>query len=195
MMMPAEGERYTVRRKFLKLLGGAFHVYGPDGQLVAYCRQKALRLREDMRLYKDESRDEELLVISARQAIDFSASYDVSMPTGERIGVLKRKGFKSSFYKDAWVICDENEQEIATLEEQGKVTPLLRRLNELVALIFPQRYHMVSDAGEQVAAFRQHFNPFIFRLGVAVHSRDPRFDDLLILSAASVIAAIEGRQS
>ena len=44
---------------------------------------------------------------------------------------------------------------------------------------------------------RQHFNPFVFRLGVSVADQadDAGMDDLFILAMGCVIAAIEGRQS
>ncbi len=50
-------DRYLVRKKLLKLLGGAFHIYGPGGELVLYSRLKAFKLKEDIGLksiLKDE---------------------------------------------------------------------------------------------------------------------------------------------
>ena len=87
---------YLIRRKFFRLLGAAFHVYDPDGGLVFYSKQKAFKLREDIRLYSDESMTTEVLTIQARQIVDFSAAYDVvETATGTKLGALKRKGWKS----------------------------------------------------------------------------------------------------
>ena len=42
---------YLLRRQFLKIFGAAFHIYGPNGDLMFYSKQKAFRLKEDIRLY------------------------------------------------------------------------------------------------------------------------------------------------
>ena len=65
------GESYTIRRKVLKVLGAAFHIYDPQGGVVGYCKQKAFKLKEDIRIFTDESRSQEWLVIKARKMLDF----------------------------------------------------------------------------------------------------------------------------
>ena len=60
----------------------------------------------------------------------------------------------------------------------------------------PQRFEVFRESdGAHVATLRQHFNLFIYRLGVAVHQDDEMLDDLMLLGATCLIAAIEGRQS
>ena len=46
-----EVDSYTIRRKFFKFFGASFQVFGPDGDLVAFCKQKAFKLREDIRVF------------------------------------------------------------------------------------------------------------------------------------------------
>ena len=87
------------------------------GQLVLYSEQKAFKLREDIRLYSDETKAEELITISARSIIDFSAAYDVvDATTGERVGALRRKGL-SSILRDEWLILDVDEIELGRINE------------------------------------------------------------------------------
>src|SRR4051812_21912356 len=89
--------QYMVRRKVLKILGGAFHIYDPSGtQILGYSKMKAFKLKEDIRLYTGEDMSQEILTIQARQIIDFGASYDVVDPVQQvKIGALRRKGLKS----------------------------------------------------------------------------------------------------
>lgn len=188
------GERYTIRRKVLKIFGAAFHVYDPQGALVAYCKQKAFKLREDIRLFTDESMNQPLLVIKARSMMDFSTVYDVTTPQGQVMGSLRRKGLKSTFVRDTWLVFDRQGQEIAKLQELGSIVPVLRRFVDYVSLFFPQKYDLTAANGTRIAHFRQHFNPFVYRLGVSVVADDAQLDDLVILAAGSLIAAIEGRQ-
>ena len=49
-----ELDRYTIRRKFLKVLGASFQVFDPEGRQVAFCAQKAFKLKEDIRVVEDE---------------------------------------------------------------------------------------------------------------------------------------------
>ena len=190
------GELYTVRRKIFKIFGAAFHVYDATGALVGYCKQKAFKLKEDIRLYTDESCSTELLRLSARQVIDFGATYDVTTPSGQTAGSLRRKGLKSSFVRDEWVVFDDTGAQIATLREQGSIAPLVRRYVDNIAAFFPQRFEVVRERdGAHIATLRQHFNLFVYRLGVAVHEDDETLDDVMLLGAACLIAAIEGRQN
>src|SRR4030095_15649211 len=101
-------QTYLVRKKFWKLFGGSFFVYDANGALVLYSKMKAFKLKEDIRVCTDESLETEALSIQARSVLDFSGSYDVyDSATGERVGALRRKGLKSSFYKDEWVILNQ----------------------------------------------------------------------------------------
>lgn len=189
------GEHYTIRRKIFKLVGAAFHVYDASGNVVAYCKQKAFKLREDLQLFTDESQSTPLLRLQARQVIDFGATYDVSLPDGTMIGSLRRKGLKSSFVRDEWLVFDANEHEIAMAHELGGMAAFARRYIDYAAILLPQRYAVTrSSDGANLATFRQHFNPFVFRMSVAILMDDPDLDELILLAAACLVAAIEGRQ-
>jgi len=190
------GEIYTVRRKILKIFGAAFHVYDAQGALAGYCKQKAFKLKEDIRLFTDETCSTELLRLAARQVIDFGATYDVTTPDGQAIGSLRRKGLKSSFVRDEWLVFDEQGAQIAMIKEMGSVTPIIRRYVDNIAAFFPQRFEVTRGRdGAPIATIRQHFNLFVYRLGVAVHVDDEQLDELMLLGATCLIAAIEGRQN
>lgn len=188
------GERYTIRQKIFKVFGDSFEVFGEDGRLVGFCKQKFLRLREDIRLYTDRSCSTDLLAMKARSIMDFSTVYDVLPPGGGSLGSLRRKGLRS-MVRDEWAIFDVDGVQTGTIAEDSMGLALMRRLIPLADAFSPQRFHVADDAGRTVAIFRTHFNPFVYRLGITVLEEDDRFDDLLILAAAVLIAAIEGRQS
>lgn len=190
----ASGEQYTIRQKILKIFGAAFHITDAQGRLVGYCRQKAFRLREDLRLYTDESRSTELFSMRARSVLDFSTTYDVATPDGGVLGSIRRKGL-SSMMRDAWQVFDANSEPIAMLQEDSAGLALARRFVPLVAVFSPQRFDLVTSQGEPVAHFRTHFQPFVYRLGIKLHGEPPPLDLFLVLAMGCLIAAIEGRQS
>jgi uncharacterized protein YxjI len=189
------GESYTIRRKVLKIFGAAFHIYDPQGQVVGYCKQKAWKLKEDIRIYTDESCTAELLVINARSVIDFGATYDVTNPDGVALGSFRRKGLASWLFRDSWLLFDAQGREIANLKEDGSLLALARRWLEWVSLLAPEKFTLTRSDGTALARYRQHFNPFVYRLSVAVLADDPLIDDLMLLAGGCLITAIEGRQS
>jgi hypothetical protein len=190
----APGERYTVRRQVFKILGGGFDVYDASGVPVGYCRQRALRLKEDLRVFTDRSQQTELFRITARQVIDFGATYDVRLPSGDLIGSLRRKGMKS-IIRDEWLVLNPSGVQVATLLEDSGWLAFARRFIDLVSLISPQKFSLTTAGGAHVASFRQHFNPFVYRLGIGIHADDEVIDDLMVLAAGCLVAAIEGRQN
>lgn len=182
--------QFVIRRKILTLLGAKFHIYRPDGTLVGFCSQKAFKLKEDIRVYTDESMEEELLAIHARSVIDFSAAYDVTDTRKDvKAGTLQRRGLRSMF-RDQWMVLDENEQQVGSVQEDSTVMALLRRF---LSNLIPQTFHLTENTGRQLAEFRTHFNPFVHRMTVTVYPECP-VNPLLVLAGGILLVAIEGRQ-
>ena len=186
--------QYIIRKKVFKLLGAAFHVYDTAGNVVMYSKQKAFKLREDIRLYTGEDMQTELLTIQARQIMDFGAAYDVvESRSRAKVGALKRKGLKSML-RDEWVVMDAFDREIGLIQEDSTALALVRRFIDAAAMFLPQKFH-VEIGGQPVATFQQNMNPFVRKLTVDF-SLDPqgRLDRRLGLAAACLLSAIEGRQ-
>jgi uncharacterized protein YxjI len=192
---------YTVRTKVFKLFGNTFEVFDPDGNLILYVKQKAFRLKEDIRLYSDKSQSQELLTIRARQIVDWSAAYDVEDSTsGERVGALRRKGW-TSLLRDNWVIMDHLDNEIGTIVEKNAMLSVLRRVLEaLVINLVPQSYS-VRTGDVEVCSMKQNFNPFVtkihvqFQEGSMLRGIGPSLDRRLALAAAVLLCAVEGKQT
>ena len=136
----------------------------------------------------------ELLTIQARQIIDFGAAYDVvDARARAKVGALKRKRLKSML-RDEWVVMDAYDREIGLTQEDSTVLALVRRVVDAAAMFLPQKFQ-AEIGGQPVATFQQNMNPFVRRLTVDF-SMDPqgRFDRRLGIAAATLVAAIEGRQ-
>jgi len=189
MASPAAVE-YTIRRKVLTLMGAKFHVYDPAGNLIGFSKQKAFKLKEDIRVYRDESMEQEFLTIGARSIIDFAAAYDVTdARSGRRLGVLKRAGF-SSMLRDKWLVFDASETQVGTIEEDSMLLALIRRF---ATNLIPQSFTMKDNNGGEIAEFKTHFNPFVHRMTVSVRPNCP-LDQAVPLAAGILLVAIEGRQ-
>jgi uncharacterized protein YxjI len=183
--------QYLMKRQVLALTG-KIRLYSPDGELALYSQQKMFRLKEDIRVYDDEAMSLELLYIQARSIIDFGAAYDViDSLTNEKVGVLRRKGFRS-ILRDKWEILDAQDRPIGILWEDNPTRAMLRRL--LLGTLLPQDYDiLISDS--RVADLRQRFNLFRYEMDLDF-SMDiaHRLDRRLGLAAAILLGIVEGRQ-
>ena len=191
-----EADSYMVRQKVLKLLGEEFHIYSDDSmqQLIGYSKQKALKLKEEIRVYSDEQKSTELICIKARSIIDFGAGYDITdSQTGEAICSFKREGLKSIF-KDSWKVMDSSGNQIGTISEDNGLLALVRRFVPFADIFVPQEF--ILSAGENSVTFTQSggiWGTFVNKLYVKnIHSSglDPR----LVLAATMLLIAIEGKQ-
>ena len=185
---------YTLRKKVFKIFGDAFHIYDPDGEVVLYSKLKAFKLKEDIRLYTDDSMDEEVLKIRTTSIWDISGTYDVFDPiANETVGALRRKGMKS-ILKDEWVILDASGDELGLIKEDSTLKAIVRRVVDDIAFLMPQAFH-AEVGGQEVAVYKQNFNPFVKKIRIDFTSdRNNVLDPRLGLAAAVLLCAIEGKQ-
>ncbi len=183
--------QYLLKRQVFAL-AGKFRFFDPSGKLVLFSEQKMFKLREDIRVYADESKTQEVLTIKARQIIDFSAAYDVvDSATGQKVGALRRKGL-ASILRDEWEILDAGDLVIGKMFEDSMGLALLRRF---LSNLIPQNYDIAFGA-ERVADLKQNFNPFTYELNLDFSvDVNHRLDRRLGLAAGILLAAVEGRQS
>lgn len=183
---------FTIRRKVFSLLGAKFHIFDAQNRVVGFCQQKAFKLKEDIRIYSDETKSRELLRIGARAILDIAAAYDViDAGTDTKIGALQRRGWKS-MVRDTWSVLDESDREIGQIAEDSTAMALVRRLVPMANMI-PQTFNLRQNEGPPLATYRTHFNPFVYRLTVTVPPICP-VSPYLVLAGGVLIAAIEGRQ-
>ena len=183
--------QYLLKRQVFAL-AGKFRFYDPSGKLVLFSQQKMFKLLEDIRVYAHEEKTQEVLMIKARQIVDFSAAFDVvDSATGQKVGALRRKGL-ASILRDEWEVLDVGDNVIGKLFEDSMGLALVRRF--LTGLV-PQNYDMTIGT-DRVADLKQAFNPFAYQLAVDFSMDvNQRLDRRVGIAAAILLAAIEGRQS
>jgi uncharacterized protein YxjI len=187
-----EFPNYLLQRQAIALTG-KFRFYDPAGRLVMFSEQKMFRLREDIRVYADESKTQEVLSIKARQILDFSAAYDVvDTALNQKVGALRRRGLRS-ILRDEWEVLDADDNVIGKLFEDSVGLALLRRF--LLGSWLPQNYDItVGEA--RVADLKQRFNLLRYELDVDFRmDTSHRLDHRLGLAAGILLAAVEGKQS
>jgi hypothetical protein len=174
-------------------------VLGPDGasagEPLAFVRQKKLAIKEDIRFFADDSEQEELFRLKARQLLELRGRYDVTTPAEERIGVLE-KVFGRSLLRSTWRVLDAQEQEVALVQEKSIPVAILRRVidlvpyGELVPIVF--QFIILMD-GREVGELRRPLglrDRYILRLG-----GDPerRVDRRVAVALAVALDALQSR--
>ena len=183
---------YLLKRQAIALTG-KFRFYDPLGNLVMFSEQKMFRWKENIRVYADEEKTREVLSIKARQIMDFSAAYDVvDTEMNQKVGALRRKGFRSLF-RDEWEVLDENDNVKGLLFEDSMGLAMLRRL--VLGSWLPQNYD-ITFGTMRVADLKQNFNLFRYELNLDFSMDIARMLDRRIgIAAGILLAAVEGKQS
>ena len=182
--------QYMIREKFWKIFGNKFWFEDVDEKRYGFCEQKRFKLKEDIRIYVDESKSQEWLKIKQKQIVDAWGGYDImDSQSGEHIGTVRRK-FWASVLRTRWHLLDAAGNEIGMLIEDSMGYALARRI--LLGILLPKKFHIEIGGGGEFVTMRQMFNPFIKKLVVNIPSNHP-LDRRFIAGLAIVIAAIDGR--
>ena len=185
------GTQYTAKKAFFNFLGASFRIYGPDGNLQFYVKQKAFKLKEQITVFGDEAATKPMLSIKARSILDFAATYDVTeVATGEKVGAMKREGIRSATMRDKWTILGVDDNKIGEINEDSLLFALLRRF---LSNLIPETFH-VHVAGKEVGTIAQTFNPFILTYRVDFSQAGALLDPRLGVAMVVLLLAIEGRQ-
>src|SRR5579872_4770975 len=119
-------DRFIARQKIFTL-SPQFYFLDLDGNTLAFLRKKVFTLKDEIRVFTDETQSMELLHIKARKIIDWGTAFDVTDSINhQKVGVIKRQGWKSIIRKE-WIMMDANEQQIATVKEDSLLLATLRR--------------------------------------------------------------------
>jgi hypothetical protein len=178
---------YRVRRPFWSLLGRKYHVYAPDGSLVAFVKHPLLRLKEEFTIYTVESERDPLLVLRARKVIQWNVCHDVfDARTGEKTGTLRKRAWKS-ILRDTWDILDANDQSVGLMQEDGAA--LLRRFFPLLT-----SKHHIELGGSIVARIKQVFRFFVKEFTLDLSMAQGRIDTRFAVACAILALMAETRR-
>ncbi len=96
-----------IRFKLVALAPRMF-VTDASGNNVSFVSQKVMALKEDIQVFTDESRKQELYHINADRIVDFSAVYRFTDSTSNQpLGSIRSKGWRS-IWKATYEIVDAN---------------------------------------------------------------------------------------
>ena len=88
--------QYPIKLNFKKIaLARQAQLSDAHGESIAYVRQKLLKFKEELEVFRDKSRNEKLCTIKADRVIDFRAAYQFVSEADQVFGSIKREGLRS----------------------------------------------------------------------------------------------------
>lgn len=142
-------------------LSNDFVLKDANESTVAYVRQKMLKLVEEIQVYSNESRSEQIYTIRANKWLDFSASYAFTDKNGLEIGRIARKGW-ASLWKANYDIFDASQQNQLSVREENPWAKVFDTLlyevpivNLLTGYFFHPSYAVTRADGTKIVRLRK----------------------------------------
>lgn len=182
---------YKIRKKVVTI-GQKYWIEDQNQQLLGFCKQKILKLKEDIRVYTDESLTQELFCIKQQQILDAIGNFAVmDSATNTLLGSIKREWLSSVFTKDTWEIYSATNQLIGKIEETSMGRALARKYVSVGALIPEKMTLTLNDM--PVAEINQSFKIIGDIWEMKCIQVPPDFDRRVLLSAMLLMGLIERR--
>ena len=178
-----------VKQRFTFMIN-RYEVWAADAagnpiSMVGFAEQKRMALKEQVTLYTDDSKTSVLAGFKARSVIDLGATYDVTGPQGQPIGLF-RKDFAQSLLRSTWYVEQPGLPAIMG-QERNFAVALLRRFTDISFL----PYHFDFGANG-VPAFAVE-KKWGIRDKYVVTINNPNLDRRVIIAMAVGLDALQSR--
>ena len=108
---------YRIRKKVLALTG-QYWIENQAGNPLGYSKQKMLRLKEDIRIFTDETMTRELFQVRQQQILDIWGTFAViDSGSNALLGYVRRRALTSTFVADEWEIRDPANNLVGEIKE------------------------------------------------------------------------------
>jgi uncharacterized protein YxjI len=198
---PNEHDHFHLRQRFTAVVNRyEFTLPGGDGRPVCFVEQKRFTFKEDIRFFTDESKQQELMRLKARQRFDPRARYDVTDAAGGKIGEIQ-KVFTGSLLRSTYKLYGADGEELASAREKSLPVALFRRAVGFIPYVddvsdwLPIPYHFEFRRGDRVLGTHSREKLKVRDSYVIDMSGDPEhtIDRRLILAIAVGMDALQAR--
>jgi uncharacterized protein YxjI len=130
---PNEHDVFSIKQRFAAVIN-RYEIALAQTPDAPFCfvEQKRFKLKEDIRFYADDTKSEELWRIVARQRFDPAARYDVTTPSGEKLGEIQ-KVFGQSLLRSTYKIYAGTHE--VTVTERSLGVAIGRRLVDFIPYV------------------------------------------------------------
>lgn len=179
--------QYKIRKKVFAI-ANQYWIEDGQGSRLGYTKQKMLRIREDIRIFADESMTSELFRIHQEQILDAWGTFAiVDTATNVCIGKVRRN-IMSNILADEYFLLDPYGRQVGRVyEESGR--GLVRKFLPLGGLV-PEKVK-VEFMGQQVTEIKQQFKVIGDEWDVDCSRLPPQFDRRVLLAGMILMGMVE----
>lgn len=180
--------QYVIRKKVMTV-GNKYWIEDTAGRILGFCKQKILKLKEDIRVYTDESLSVELFRIQQQQILDVWGNFAVIDSVSNIIlGYVKRELW-SEVGRDAWDVQNAYQQTIGRIVEKSLGRALTRKYVPMGGLL-PEKMQLELN-GQVVAEINQDFKVIGDIWNLNCFQVPPDFDRRVLLACMILMGTIE----
>jgi uncharacterized protein YxjI len=182
------GNFYRIRKKVIAI-ANQYWIEDGQGQQLGFSRQKIIRIKEDIRIFADDSMTSEIFRIKQEQVMDMWGTFAIiDSGTNTVIGKLRRQALTSGVFKDEYLLLDANGNAVGRVAERGG-RGLARKYLPGGSLV-PEQL-VVEFYGQQVAEIKQQFKVIGDIWEVDCSRVPPQMDRRTLLSSMLLMGMIE----
>jgi uncharacterized protein YxjI len=179
---------YRIRKKVLAVTN-QYRIEDANGSMLGYSKQKLVRIKEDIRVFADESMSSEIFRIRQEQVMDMWGTFAViDSATGAVVGKLRRQALKSGVYKDEYMLLDSLGRTVGRVAERSG-RGLMRKYMPGGSLV-PEQL-VVEFNGQQIAEIKQQFKVVGDKWEVDCSRIPANFDRRTLIATMLLMGMIE----
>lgn len=136
------------------------------GKTVAFVKQKLFKFKEEVSVFQNESKSNELFKIKADKWIDFSTVYNFTDTEGKSLGKIARKGW-ASIWKAKYELIDQHQklqyhirEENAWVKVMDGVLGQIPILNIFTGYLFNPSYIVTNLDNKKIARLKKEASFF-----------------------------------
>lgn len=197
------------RRKFWKLFGADISIMDPlSAQLIGFIHQRAFRLKTDIEVYTDTSKQQSIVRIGGRQVLSFRPQYSIyDSASGQELVRFQFSALRSYMFRWHINILDAAGNPYGYIQETSSFLAILRRwigafvgdLGELPFLFVPQTFVIMyapNGAQPQVAGNIVHRkNPLVVKMSLDTTQAEVTLDPRITIAACSLMCIVDANKN
>ncbi len=192
--------QYPIQMSFkLFALATQISVNDAASQPILYIKQKMLRLKEHVEVFRDSTQQEKLFDIRADRVIDFSANYSFTAADGTPWGSVRRRGGRS-IWRAHYEVIEEGQVDMEITEESPWKKVVEAVMNEIPIVNFVVAYLLnpsyVVKRPDGTLLMRVTKKPAVFegKFEIEKLSEVPPDDELRMLLSLIMLTLLERKR-
>lgn len=174
-------------------LSNDFVVSDASGKTIFYVREKIFKLRDHIKVYRDESKSEVIYDLVSNKIIDFQQTFTITNSSNQIVGKVRKKTFQS-FLKATYHLQNSQGDVQFTIHERSAVVRFFDNIFGEIPIIgffsgyvFHPKYVVKDLQGKELYELKKQPSFFGRKFTVDKLTSDPVNEEQIVLSLMLMI--------